>query len=168
MKTWCYQAVKLNKATGLYKNSAHLLKDSVHARRRYHLYIAIKGTFSLYLEKFESCTLHSKLYPYIRKVINRNLRSVSIFPTFCNIIERAFNTQIYGKNEKTTTESVGVANGTTRCCLYSMWIICKCLVVCFIVTWWLCFILIYPLETYNISKIESKTIWTGTWQVVLK
>ena len=57
--------LKLNKATGLYKNSAHLLKDSVHARRRYHLYIAIKGTFSLYLEKFESCTLHSKLYPYI-------------------------------------------------------------------------------------------------------
>ena len=92
--------LKLNKATGLYKNSAHLLKDS--ARRRYHLYIAIKGTFALYLEKFDSCTLHSKLYPYIRKVINRNLGSVSILPTFCNnIIERAFNTQIYGKNEKT-------------------------------------------------------------------
>ena len=76
-----------------------MLKDS--ARRRYHLYIAIKGTFSLYLEKFDSCTLHSKLYPYIRKVINRNPGSVSILPTFCNIIERAFNTQIYGKNEKT-------------------------------------------------------------------
>ena len=37
----------------------------------------------------------------MRKVINRNLGSVSILPTFCNIIERAFNTQIYGKNEKT-------------------------------------------------------------------
>ena len=68
----------------------------------YSVYITIKGTFSLYLEKFESCTLHSKLYPYIRKVINRKIRSVSILPTFCNnIIERAFNTQIYEKNEKT-------------------------------------------------------------------
>ena len=77
-----------------------MLKDS--ARRRYHLYIAIKGTFSIYLEKFESCTLHSKLYPYIRKIINRNLGSVSILHTFCNnIIERAFNTQTYEKSEKT-------------------------------------------------------------------
>ena len=32
------------------------------------------------------------------------------------------------------TVSVGVANGTTRYCLYSMWMICKCLVVCFIAT----------------------------------
>ena len=93
--------LKLNKATGLYKNSAHLLKDSVHASRRNHLYIAIIGTFSLYLEKFESCTLHSNLYPYTRKVINRNLGSFSILPTFFNIIERAIHTQIYGKNEKT-------------------------------------------------------------------
>ena len=93
--------LKLNKATGLYKNSAHLLKDSVHARRCYHLYIAIIGTFSLYLEKVDSCTLHSNLYLYIRKVINRNLGSVSILPTFFNIIERAIHPQIYGKNEKT-------------------------------------------------------------------
>ena len=51
-----------------------MLKDS--ARRRYHLYIAIKGTFCFYLEKFESCTLHSKLYPYIRKG-NKQKSSVS-------------------------------------------------------------------------------------------
>ena len=70
----------------------------------YSVYIAIKGTFSLYLEKFESCTLHSKLYPYIRKVINRNPGSVSILPTFCNIIERAVqHPNLWKERENTKT-----------------------------------------------------------------
>ena len=105
------------------------------------------------LRKIRELYLHSKLFPYIGKVINRNIGSVSILPTFCNITERAIHTQIYGKNEKTFKQvrfkhewqypvqpNCSICRSCSWCWLgtASFYILCerfvKCPWICFIVT----------------------------------
>ena len=121
------------------------------------------------LRKIRELYLHSKLFPFIWKVINRNIGSVSILPTFCNITERAISTpksmertrkhlnrpgsNMNGNTQSNQTAvSVGVAHGTVLGPLVFIFYVkdfpnvlefALLLLVC----WWLCIMLIYPLET---------------------